>query len=194
MDVHEAEKDILNIFSKYGAAWSKHKTPLPSTLTRGKLYELYVLGIVLQELHNRGCNITFKGRSLLFKAAPGKLKLSDPHFVVETPNGDTLWLFVDIEFNTLGQELSRATDRSRRHELDIVLVDEINDYPSYRDVWFGAECKAHSNFRKSIIKEVLGVRRELSGRDRKCQKYSRLTQSGTSPQVSVYASPPPSSG
>jgi hypothetical protein len=69
-------------------------------------------------LAQRGFVITFKGSSLQFKASPGKIKISDPHFVIYHPalNAEPRYLFVDIEFETLDSKQVSVTDKSLRHE------------------------------------------------------------------------------
>ena len=55
-----------------------------------------------------------------------------------------------------------AVDLSGRHELDIVAVEPgVTGYPRFDEIALGVECKSHANFKKSIVKEVLGIRREL---------------------------------
>jgi len=60
-------------------------------------------------------------------------------------------------------------------------------YPKHNEIALGIECKAHANFDKSIVKEVLGVRRELSLLTNKVP--SILTQCGGSPLEEVRADP-----
>ena len=98
-------------------------------------------------------------------------------------------MLVNLEFQTQGILLSRkrGTDRSAYHELDIVLVEEsATGYPRYDEIYLAIECKS-GKFSKNFLREVLGVRRELSlygGR-----LPSRLTTAGGEPQVWVRAKP-----
>lgn len=162
MDFDEARDEISEIFSGY-------KTLLPSdhtllyALNKGKLYELYVLSQLVIELRCRGCVLSFVGTNIKFKSSPGQIKLSDPHFEVVAPSGRRFWMFVDIEFLTLGGLGSSHSDLSDRHELDIVLVGSTsNPYPTYNDIALGVECKCVGKFYKGLVKEALGIRRELS--------------------------------
>lgn len=145
---------------------------------------------MIRDLAKRGFTLTFKGASLQFKGSPGKIKKSEPHFEITSPNRTTasLYLFVDIEFETLGSQYVGVSDNSLRHEIDIVVVDVDSGYPTYKNIAFGVECKAVSNFAKSILKEVLGVRRELSLLDRETK--SLLSARGGRPSVTVPAKPP----
>lgn len=188
MDRDDAEKAIKALFQGYKGSINTQDEQDIQNLGDGKLYELYVLSEVVTMLAGRGCSLTFHGSSLKFKASPGKLKTRDPHFTVRTPNGDDLWLFVDIEFDTLGHGKTGASDNSRRHELDIILVAKNSGFPAFGDIWFAVECKAVANFEKSLIKEVLGVRRELSYVTD--DQPSFLSHSGALPVVDVPANPP----
>lgn len=133
-------------------------------LADGKLYELFVLANLIDELHSYGFLLRFVGKNLKFKAAPGRIKLSDPYFEIRIPHVSAVIyrVFVDIEFNTLGGRIVGATDYSQRHEIDIVVTTASSGYPDYNEIALGVECKCIANFTKSLIKEALGVRRELS--------------------------------
>lgn len=189
MDRTEAIKEIDAIFATYKTL-SPSDTRLLTALTNGKLYELYVLSHVVENLRLRGFHLVFKGNTLKFKSSPGRINRADPHFEVIPPGPSShhLWLFVDIEFETLGTHHVGAADRSRRHEIDIVVVGVQSGYPAHTDIALGVECKAVSNFRKSIVKEVLGVRRELSLLTG--SHASILSALGGKPSVDVPADPP----
>jgi len=187
MDRDEAESQIIALFEQYTKVTPADEALL-TALSDGKLYEMYVLSELVTNLTRRGCRLTFHGSSLKFKAGPGKIKISDPHFTVQTPAGLHLWLYVDIEFETLGQVKIGSTDLSSRHELDIVIVSPCGDYPSYTDIWLGVECKSTANFGKHLIKEVLGVRREMTLLDQ--SQPSLLSQAGLSPIVGIPSNPP----
>ena len=94
-------------------------------------------------------------------------------------------VFVDFEFHTLSKLISNTADLSDRHELAIVLVDAIPDYPDPRNILLAVECKSAATFRKSIVKEALSIRRELSLLVSDAE--SALTDLGGHPPVSVPA-------
>jgi hypothetical protein len=189
MDRDAASKEIENIFSTYKSLQPTDKQLL-AALKDGKLYELYVLSRVVENLANRGFVLTFKGSSLKFKASPGYIKKTDSHFEISAPIPGTspLYLFVDIEFETLGSNHVSVTDNSLRHEIDIVVVNVDSGYPGFNNIFLGVECKAVANFAKPILKEVLGVRRELSLLQG--QKQSLLSTFGGKPSETVPADPP----
>ena len=188
MERKEAEKEIQEIFEEFKTITDIDKELL-SGLSQGKLYELYVLASLLTDLKGRGFAIVLTKNTLKFKGAPGHIHLSDPHFVVTAPDGTRLRLFVNIEFQTQGVLRSRSpgTDRSAYHELDIVLVDgSATGYPLYDEIYLAIECKS-GKFGKNFLREVLGVRRELSLYVD--EQESRLTGIGGSPAVWVRAEP-----
>ncbi|SCX34503.1 hypothetical protein [Agrobacterium rosae] len=163
MDRTTAIADIQSIFASYRAAQPGDLTLLQG-LTDGKLYELFVLSDIVSKLYARGFDIGFVGISLKFKASPGMVKLTDPHFEVKNRStGCVLFrIFVDIEFQTLGRSLGGLADNSQYHEIDIVVTTATAGYPRHDEIALGIECKCVANFKKSILKEALGVRRELS--------------------------------
>ena len=190
MNKDEAIGKIEALFASYIALEEADSSHLQG-LDRGKLYELYVLSELVCHLKQRGCRMGFQGSSIVFKAAPGKIKASDPHFVVTAPDRSKSRIFVDIEFETMGtsRALLQGTaglDLSSRHELDLVVVDTRSPYPSFREVLLGVECKSQASFGKDVVKEVLGIRRELS---RLVQpRRSRLSDAGAS-GITVPADP-----
>ena len=187
MDKDTAVAAIEALFSAYKTLEAADSAHLQG-LDKGKLYELYVLSELIRDLKKRGCKLCFNGSDIVFKAAPGKVKKSDPHFVVFAPHGRQSRIFVDIEFETLGRHFGGlvGSDRSSRHELDIVVVDSQRAYPSYDEVLLGVECKSQASFSKDLVKEVLGVRRELSFLW--SRQPSRLSEQGAS-NVYVPAEP-----
>jgi len=192
--------EIQRIFGAYRTARPNDPIEL-AALTNGKLYELFVLSDVLTDLCSRGFTLTFVGSGprtgpaasssiLKFKASPGKIKSSDSHFEVRAPGSAKVdyRIFVDIEFDTLGHSQQPAGDNSRRHELDIVVTIASSGYPTHDEIALGVECKAVANFYKGMIKEALGVRRELSLLQG--PTASVLSCAGGRPLVQVRADPP----
>lgn len=155
--------EINRVFSAYKTTISKADRSLLRKLEKGKLYELYVLSRVVEDLDGRGFKLRFVGTTLEFKGAPGRIWIGDPHFDVSAPlTTKTFGLYVDIEFRTLGSAQVHVRDKSLRHEIDIVVVSTNTGYPRHDQILLGIECKAVAKFSKSILKEVLGIRRELS--------------------------------
>jgi hypothetical protein len=190
MDRAAAIAAIQALFAKYRAARAGD-IGLLQMLSDGKLYEMYVLSDLVDELTSRGFKLSFVGTSLKFKGSPGMIKTTDPHFEMKRPGSASVdyRIFVDIEFDTLGQNISGAMDDSRRHEVDIVVTTATSGYPRHDEIVLGVECKCVANFSKALVREVLGVRRELSYLTNP-PRQSLLTQAGGSPSIQVAANPP----
>lgn len=189
MDKGSAQNAIISIIGAYKAIRSKDRK-LIKALSDGKLYELYVLSRVLQELRRRGFQIRFVGKDLKFKASPGLIWPHDAHFELYVPgiNTPAFKMYTDIEFETLGSTHQPMDDESCYHEIDIVVVDAAaKGRPSHEQVALGVECKSTTNFEKSIVREALGLRRKLSYLQE--PRPSRLSRSGIA-TVKVPADPP----
>ena len=186
MRLDDARRAIDNFFRDYGItarAALRNKT-------RGKIYELYCLVRTLRKLkRDYNIRIEFIGRSLDFKASPGRIDRSKSHFVLHS-NRSRFELHTNIEFRTLGSNQSgKQLDRSRYHEIDIVAFDfGVNDRPNFNSIALGVECKANANFSKDIVRQVLGVRRELSFVARNQPTKLALASNTTARMVS--ATPP----
>lgn len=157
MNKSQAISEINSIFGKYGSSPN-----IPAGT--GKIYELYCLGLLLKELDTRGFTLSYHGPySATFKAGPGLIKTGDPHFDLEYNGVTQAQIYLNIEFQTLGSVHAAVNDRSCRHELDIVIVEDgVTGRPAHNEILMGVECKSTANFGKSIIKETLGVRREMT--------------------------------
>lgn len=94
-------------------------------LEGGKLYELFVLSQLLKDLRKRGFRPKFVGDKIKFKASPGEIHLTDPHFELRRdPSGPAEFrLFTDIQVRTLGASaLPTVVDYSGYHEIDLVVL------------------------------------------------------------------------
>lgn len=157
MNSTAAISHINSIFNQYQAP-GHASTP-------GKVYELYCLARTIEELRLRGFRFRFVGTSLGFKAGGGPVNQSFPYFELWLNNHSPKFrLWTDIQFWSLGSKINNLTDKkSGLHELDLVVVPEqTNGYPIVDDIALGVECKSNANFGKWILKQVLGVRREMS--------------------------------
>jgi hypothetical protein len=172
MDRVKAEAKIKAVFSKFGVLSMKIPSGTTSSVD-GKVYELYVLAELLDELNSRGFAITFSnpGGKLKFKAKGGYVIQSDPHFDLTAPNSASAdyQVFVNVYFTTLGasrnasQSSSKNHDKSDYHELDIGVFEYGQiDRPKHDKVAMAVECKAVGKFTKAITRGMLGLRRELS--------------------------------
>ena len=185
MNISEAKNQVTHLFRQYNRCVSGSL----DSMTRGKIYELYCLSRVVEDLSNRGFTIHFVGSTVDFKASPGNIDRSRSYFLLHGPTTE-FEIHVDIEVVSLGSRSSNSSnsDCSAYHEVDIVVVDkDLNGKPSYTQVALGVECKAHETFRKPTLREVLGVRRELSLLQP--EQASRLAQASGMSDPKVPADP-----
>lgn len=161
-DKAKAKAEIRKFFINHRASAKK----ATASASDGKVYELYCLVETLDWLKSQySVSIRFKGSTVDFKASPGNIDRSRSYFEI-TGFGQTLELHTDIEIQTLGANLlGGSADNSGYHEIDLVLIDSSvpdGQKPQHDQLFLGVECKAHANFGKGIVKQVLGIRRELS--------------------------------
>lgn len=163
IDKIQAKQKITNVFRAYKSLTSADTSEI-AKLKGGKLYEVFVLSELISDLRKHGYTITFHGSKLKFKAKGGLVKQSDPHFDIVDPTGFSYQVFVDVYARTMGEALGAASDRSCFHELDIAIIERgLNGVsPSHDAVFLAIECKDLAHFTKNIVREVLGLRRELS--------------------------------
>jgi hypothetical protein len=166
---------IAEIRARVGAALAQHlgvtkqqaATLLPVASSAGKLYEAYILGIVARELVvQEGLKAVLRNAPrLVLKTAPGPINRQYP-WVDLLRNGTVVGeLWTDVDFVTLSYEraaLASPPQQCHYHELDIVVVPPgTQGRPRARDISLGIECKA-TDYDKSLLREILGIRRELS--------------------------------
>jgi len=188
IDKLAAQTAISNIFGQYRALSSVDQNEIQS-LKAGKLYELFVLSKLIEDLSQRGYHITFVGSKIKFKAGPGMVKQSDSHFDVHYQGQVHFQIFVNIEVKTIGSQNCKSQDLSCYHELDLaVLSAGTSGRPSHDLVALGVECKDVATMTKSIVREVLGLRRELSLLTE--HQTSTLSSFMNTHQITVPADPP----
>lgn len=191
MDRRDVEKRITNMFQRYLAATrSRARSLVPPTLTAGKLYEAYVLGLVARELTvQESLQLILMGAPYLaLKSAPGPINPSYPHVELHRGGSHVANLWTDVEFLSLSysmQSLGGRPGLGDYHELDLLVTEpSARARPSPTDIWLGVECK-NTGYTKALLKEILGIRRELSLlQDPKPTKFSRW------PRASIPAQPP----
>lgn len=168
MDVKKAKKRISDIFHKLGNARRKDATRLLSgNIQSGKLYEAWVLAEVIKNLVNKeGFTVRYVNSvKLKLKSSPGPINHSYPHFLLEKNSQTLARLWTDVEFRTLSSHnnSSSVSSPGEYHELDIMICDhDAIDRPSPDQIWLGVECKNREKSTKGMLREMLGLRRELS--------------------------------
>lgn len=158
----DAKEQIDQLINAYqNSAGPDDECPIDTT--KGRMYELVVLSYLIDHLVSRGFRFHFVGKVLELKEKPSQIKPGDAHFEgVHRRTGQRVKVYTDVEVKGLGCVRGGATDLSAYHEVDLVVVDpSTNGRPDPDNVLLGVECKSGA-FGKSIIKEVLGVKRELS--------------------------------
>lgn len=184
------------------------KSLIPKSVTAGKLYEAYILGVVSRDLvRQEGLRLLLvHGKKVSLKSSPGPINIAYPHIQVFKHGAHVANLWTDVEFTSLSYSLTgRHTppDQGQYHELDIVMTPpSASGRPATEEIWLGVECK-NTGYSKSLLREVLGVRRELSYYDApnptRFHKWPKsqvpanppscLLVYSTDSQVTVYSSP-----
>lgn len=139
---------------------------VPKAFTAGKLYEAYVLALVCQRLKNHeGCTLKLIGSTkVALKSSPGPINPSYPHIEVTKGGAHLADIWTDVEFTSLSAAHGGGTSPSLGdyHEIDIAMVKPgATSRPHPEHIMLAAECK-NTGYQKSLLREILGIRRELS--------------------------------
>lgn len=163
----ELKDRITEIFEDlFPTATADEVDLVPSSLTDGKLYEAYVLTVIAERLSwDEGFDLVLvNGNHLELKSKGGPINRKYPRIELSRNGTCEAEIWTDIEFLTLSYDRSGRSIPTRGdfHELDIVIVDPgLRGKPRHDQIWLGVECK-NTAYQKSLLREVLGVRRELS--------------------------------
>lgn len=151
-----------------GIKGSKSSLPglIPQKFTAGKIYEAYVLGLVCQNLrtHEKLTCTLVGGTKLTLKSSPGPINSNYPHIKVTKAGSHVANIWTDIEFTSLSavNQGKSILTQGEYHELDIAVVaPNCQVRPRPNEVFLAVECK-NTGYQKRLLREVLGVRRELS--------------------------------
>lgn len=191
MNKQAVKERIESAIRRFASAPSSEAYKLvPQSLTSGKLYEAHVLSIVVERLSTQE-NFQISLVNSLFislKSSPGPVNRSYPHFQLRRDGRLVAELWTDVEFKSISYDLRGAQvpiTRGDYHELDLVLTDPgVDGRPKHSQVWLGVECK-NTGYTKGLLKEILGIRRELS-----LLHSPRATQFSQWPRAQVPAEPP----
>jgi hypothetical protein len=187
--LQQAKNRVDGIFNRYVSGMPSVSL-IPPRAVAGKVYEALVLCYLAENLVQREryrLRLVGGGR-LYLKTAPGPINLSYPHFEAFRGPVHIANVFTDVEFATLSCRLARKpapTTSGDYHELDIVVVEPAaHGRPWPDELWLGIECK-HTVYAKNLLREALGLRRELS-----LLAPPRPTNFTVWPQTVVPADPP----
>ena len=160
-------KKITNIFERYTRSKTKASVLLSPTIAAGKLYESFIVSVVAEKLVNdEKCEIILNNDNFLrLKSSPGPINRSFPRFDVFKNDFKIAEIWTDVEFISLSyidNYHTRSPLKCEYHEMDILMVDtDIEGRPLINQIWIAIECK-NTSFNKKMLRELLGVRRELS--------------------------------
>lgn len=162
---------------------------VPRALTDGKMYEAFILAVVAGQLATReGLSLRLaNGHFLQLKSGHGPINRLYP--CIEAYRGESLWgeIWTDVEFLTLSYAQASRSNLTKGdfHELDILMVTPgASDRPRNDQILLGVECK-NLSYDKRLLKEILGIRRELS-----LLQNERKTAFSSWPRTAVPAEPP----
>jgi hypothetical protein len=185
------KKRITSILEKNtGISPSRIEKLLPLKSLQGKLYEADVLATVCENLVTKE-KLQIKlinGTKLMLKQKGSPVNRAYPFLLISKNNSIFAELWTDIYFNTMSYSLNgspRNMNNGDYHEIDIALLTpNINGFPKHTDILLAIECK-NTSLKKSIIRELLGFRRELSF----YYEHSNKTNFDSWPASSIYAQP-----
>lgn len=194
MNTDIARRSILPLIRRYASAIHHPSYPamIPATLMGGKLYEAYVLALLIRELvRSEGLEVRLtSGTKVELKSSGGPINRKYPAFELYRGGMLVAELFTDVTFLTLSwrhRGCPTPLEKGDYHELDLVITDpglSTGDRPEADQVWLAVECK-NRDYEKSLLREILGVRRELS-----YLAPATLTHFRVWPATSVPADPP----
>lgn len=101
---------------------------------------------------------------LPLQSTPRPIDRRRPRVEVRTATRCVAEMWTDVEFLSLSysRRAGGPPERGEYHELDIVVVDQdLEGRPPHSNIWLAVECK-NTGYNKGLLKEILGIRRELS--------------------------------
>lgn len=166
LTIQQAKAKIDAILNGYAQATTGSPVGILGTLTPGKVYEAWVLVEVLKHLNtNEGLAVQMTvGTMVVLNSTPQPINPVYTHFQL-SGGQQPMELWTDVEFTTQSfaqKQQPGPPQYADKHELDLVVVPSgTTGHPLPDQVLLGVEAK-HTPYRKSMLRELLGVRRELS--------------------------------
>jgi hypothetical protein len=166
MTAKQIKDRITAAFKKYITADDDASFDIvPKSLSAGKLYEAYALALIAQKLAEvEGYTLKLVNSNYIsLKSAPGPINRAYPFIQLLKGSNCVAEMWTDVEFLSMSHSISgKPVTKGDYHELDIVIVDpSTTGRPPHSSVWLAAECK-NTGYTKGFLKEILGIRRELS--------------------------------
>ncbi|MBI1423279.1 MAG: hypothetical protein GC149_07425 [Gammaproteobacteria bacterium] len=167
MSAAKIKRRLSDAFSRLlGISKKRASQLIPANITSGKAYEAHVLSVICEELkHKEGCTLILKnGSNIVLKTGGGGINRNYPWIEVRRNGNPIGEIFTDIYFISLSHSLNGGSSTptpGEYHELDIVMTNHgAAGMPRHDEILIGVECK-HTEYNKSLLKEILGVRREM---------------------------------
>jgi hypothetical protein len=169
MNKQATKRKIEGLLRRFVTASSQsaYSSVIPAAMTAGKLYEAHVLSRVIEALATQeGYSIRLINSTFLpLKSAPGPINRGYAYFELRQSGTLRAEIWTDVEFLSLSCDRrgkKYSPDLGDYHELDIIVtMPGLNGRPSYAEIWLGVEFKKTA-YTKNLLKEILGIRRELS--------------------------------
>ena len=169
MNKQEVKQRIEALLQRFSQASSQvaYSSVIPQSLTSGKLYEAHVLSLVIEKLATEErYKLVLKNSSFLpLKSAPGPINRDYAYFELWRDSVLRAELWTDVEFISLScvqRGNAASPSKGDYHEMDLmVTAPNLNGRPLYDQIWLAVECK-NTGYGKKLLREVLGIRRELS--------------------------------
>jgi hypothetical protein len=190
MTAAQIKKEIKSVLYNHLAGPSAVLAKLvPSSVPEGKLYEAFILARIVENLALQdGYELRLVGGDKIYlKTGGGPINPAYPRIQIHANGTCVAELWTDIEFLALSRwrrNFGQIT-KGDYHELDILVVEAgTTGMPTPDKIWLGVECK-HTSYEKSLLKQILGIRRELS-----LLQPPVATRFPKWPRVAVPADPP----
>ena len=190
MSKSQIKKQIKSIFETHlGGPSAALGKLVPPKVSEGKLYEAFVLSKIVENLRlQNGYELTLIGGDKVYlKSAPGPINTAYPRIQLKENGACVAELWTDIEFLSLSRSMRDygPITKGDYHELDILVVKEgTTGRPKPDEIWLGVECK-NTGYEKGLLKQILGIRRELS-----FLQPPTVTRFAKWPRTTVPAAPP----
>jgi len=173
VSVDQIKHRITRAFAQYlRAPLTEARRALSSVNGGGKIYEAYVLSLLARDLTRlENCELTLvAGTRFNLRTSHGATNPAYSRIIVKRQNNVIGEIWTDIEFTSLSYyrdpqnsiRLGTRPPPGSRHELDILMTSQNPyNYPTPDQILIGVECK-NTVYQKRMLREILGVRRELS--------------------------------
>lgn len=162
---------LTKVLATHAALTRRQRNALRSATIpaiHGKPYELSSLAHMLETLaHDEGFTYAFPSSgAVVFRPVRGPIDHSYTSIGVLRSGSHVANVWTDIQFSSLSAcrntcHAGAVPGFGEKHELDIVITEPgAGGYPCHTQIFLGVECK-ETVFTNALLKQVLGVRREM---------------------------------